>query len=253
MEKDPHIHFAHGGQADFRGRDGQLYAFLSAPGLAVNLKTQDATFDVPNIHSSSNTLLVDGSFITEVHLIALVGGAKRKLLRASCLGGEIDENNHLAVRGDCGGRPFYVKRGGRRTCDELTVRVRHASATISAGNWSVAIKGARSYATAGPEHRLDLGFSAMGDFAARNQPHGLFGQSFSSPLPRVGKVDVYPTSGHFRTSAMAEGAIDGEAASYEVASPYATAFHFTRFDERLQPQDQTTETPPPPSEAGAAR
>jgi len=35
MEKDPHIHFAHGGQADFRGRDGQLYAFLSAPGLAV--------------------------------------------------------------------------------------------------------------------------------------------------------------------------------------------------------------------------
>ena len=37
----------------------------TVPTPQVNLKTQDATFDVPNIHSSSNTLLVDGSFITE--------------------------------------------------------------------------------------------------------------------------------------------------------------------------------------------
>ena len=26
-EKDPHLHFAHGGEADFRGRNGQLYSF----------------------------------------------------------------------------------------------------------------------------------------------------------------------------------------------------------------------------------
>lgn len=41
VDKDPHLHFAHGGRADFRGKHGQMYAFFSAPGLAVNVKTED--------------------------------------------------------------------------------------------------------------------------------------------------------------------------------------------------------------------
>ena len=63
---DPHIAFAHGGRADFRGRHGQLYAFFSAPGVAVNLKTEDATFDAKR--PSGAVLTVDGSFITEAAL-----------------------------------------------------------------------------------------------------------------------------------------------------------------------------------------
>ena len=43
-DRDPHLHFAHGGRADFRGEEGQLYSFLSAPGLAVNVKTENAVF-----------------------------------------------------------------------------------------------------------------------------------------------------------------------------------------------------------------
>jgi len=62
-------------------------------------------------------------------------------------------------------------------------------------------------------------------------PHGLVGQSFSSSVePRLGKIDVYPATGRFTTSAMAEGAIDGEAENYEVGAPHATAFAFSRFD-----------------------
>ena len=62
-------------------------------------------------------------------------------------------------------------------------------------------------------------------------PHGLVGQSFSSSVePRLGKIDVYPATGRFTTSAMAEGAIDGEAENYEVVAPHATAFAFSRFD-----------------------
>ena len=38
-EQDPHLHFAHGGAADFRGRNNALYNFLSAPGLAVNVNS----------------------------------------------------------------------------------------------------------------------------------------------------------------------------------------------------------------------
>ena len=66
ISKDPHLHFAHGGRADFRGRHGQLYAFFSAPGVAVNLKTEDATFDTKR--PSGAVLTVDGSFITEAAL-----------------------------------------------------------------------------------------------------------------------------------------------------------------------------------------
>ena len=39
--QDPHLNFAHGGQADFRGRHNVLYNFLSAPGLSVNVKSQE--------------------------------------------------------------------------------------------------------------------------------------------------------------------------------------------------------------------
>ena len=80
IEKDPHLHFAHGGTADFRGLDGQLYNFFSAPNLAVNLKTEHAVFKL-----NEGLLTVNGSFITEFHLVARVGtcrvGSKR------CLGG----------------------------------------------------------------------------------------------------------------------------------------------------------------------
>lgn len=66
VQKDPHLHFAHGGVADFRGRNGQLYNMFSAPGLAVNIKTEDSKFEVNRNH---NHLVVDGSYITEVHLV----------------------------------------------------------------------------------------------------------------------------------------------------------------------------------------
>ena len=57
------------------------------------------------------------------------------------------------------------------------------------------------------------------------------GQSFATPgLVRNGKMDLYPWSGHHTTSAQAEGAIEGSASDYEVASAYATAFEFSRFD-----------------------
>ena len=67
-------------------------------------------------------------------------------------------------------------------------------------------------------------------------PLGIIGQSFSSDSPRHGATDIYPEEGHFETSAMAEGAIEGSAAMYEVPSPYETRFAFSRFDaaERLE-------------------
>ena len=82
----------------------------------------------------------------------------------------------------------------------------------------------------GPKHRIDISFSAGGDAATRALPHGIIGQSFRDVSARHGRVDSYPSSGSFTTSAMAEGAIEGEAAQYEVSTPHATTFVFSRFD-----------------------
>ena len=44
---DPHLHFAHGGRADFRGRDGLYYSFFSAPDFAVNVRIEVAMMMKP--------------------------------------------------------------------------------------------------------------------------------------------------------------------------------------------------------------
>ena len=82
-------------------------------------------------------------------------------------------------------------------------------------------------------------------------PHGIIGQSFASASPRHGRVDLYPPSGRFKTQAMAEGAIEGQAANYEVATPFATHFAFSCFDTpprepTLCPEVPLSTTPPAP-------
>ena len=78
-------------------------------------------------------------------------------------------------------------------------------------------------------------------FPASSFPLGIVGQSFSSDSPRHGATDIYPEEGHFDTAAMAEAAIEGSAAMYEVPSLYETRFVFSRFDaaERLSPALET--------------
>ena len=78
--KDPHLNFAHGGTADFRGRDKTYYNFFSAPNLSVNVMTEDATFV---INDDRGSLTDDGSYITQVHINAVVGGEKQKPVHLS--------------------------------------------------------------------------------------------------------------------------------------------------------------------------
>ena len=82
---------------------------------------------------------------------------------------------------------------------------------------------------AGAHHRLDVTIAAL----AEEEAHGLIGQSFDgSEIPRFGRVDQYPPleiPADFETSAMAEGAIEGVAADYEVPDKYSTQFKFSRF------------------------
>ncbi|EOD22068.1 hypothetical protein EMIHUDRAFT_240589 [Emiliania huxleyi CCMP1516] len=239
--RDPHLSFPFGGRADLRGRDGQYYCFLSAPRLAINIKTEDATFRLHNLYDEGGTLVVDGSFLTEVHFVARVGGRKNKLCLASFWASELNEYNtgFNMITGKCGGGDFFLGIGASKRCEEMLIAVRFSSAEFTIGDWTVVVRGNWVYERiSGPAHRLDISLRARGGVAARHLPHGIIGQAFASAEPRHGRVDEYPASGTFRTSAMAEGAIDGNAAMYELAGPHATAFAFSRFEAAEATEEQ---------------
>ena len=84
--RDPIINFAHGGRADFRGRHNALYNFLSAPGLSVNVKTEEAVFIAHH-----DVLTVNGTFLTEAHITAQL--SRQKLATASFWASELDPSN----------------------------------------------------------------------------------------------------------------------------------------------------------------
>ena len=128
---DPHVHFAHGGQADLRGRDGAIYSFFSAPGVALNVKTEDATFTPPWWPNTT----IDGSYITEAHVIARVGGAKRKWANVSFIASRLTEYNTGLdfITGSCGGHAFFFGLGTTlRRCEELSIKPHYSSATFEA-------------------------------------------------------------------------------------------------------------------------
>ena len=228
--QDPHLHFAFGGSADFRGRHKALYNFLSAPGIALNVKTEDSTF---KLHGGK--LEVEGSFMTEAHLTA-VSLPKNKFANVSYWASKLNEENTgmEVVNGTCGGHKFTFGRGGQKQCEEMAFSMSFSTATWTTRDWIIKVRGNHVHdRVTGPEHRLDISMSAKGgrEAAAESLPHGLVGQSFATVgLPRIGRKDVYPASGHIRTEAMAEGAIDGEAPMYEVKSAFDTRFAFSRFD-----------------------
>ena len=85
--RDPHLHFAHGGSADFRGRQNALYTFLSAPGIALNVKTEESTFRM-----NGGKLTVDGTWMTEAHVKA-ISRPKGKIATASFWASKLNSFN----------------------------------------------------------------------------------------------------------------------------------------------------------------
>jgi len=192
---------------------------------------QDATF---KLHNPRHDLVVDGSFITAVHFVA--GNASLPASTwdvASFHASRLNEFNTGTdvINGTCDGRPFVIGMGYDTSCSDLHIEMKFSSAIFKfREEWAVTVRGNTVYGhISGPAHRLDVSFSSIGDAAQRSLPHGIVGQSFSNNAPRVGKLDSYPKAGRFATSAMAEGAIDGEAAMYQVTQPFDIDFVFSRF------------------------
>ena len=172
--RDPHVSFAYGGTADFRGRHNTLYNFLSAPGLAVNVKTEEAMF---TLHDGS--LTVNGTFLTEAHVVARI--SPQKVAQASFYSAELDRNGFgwQIINGTCVGRPFKFGHKGHKDCFGLKIAMVYSSGTFQFGEWTISVRGMPSCEgclIAGPKHRLDVSFTAHGDAPSRDNPHGIIGR-----------------------------------------------------------------------------
>ncbi|EOD26276.1 hypothetical protein EMIHUDRAFT_236745 [Emiliania huxleyi CCMP1516] len=177
------------------GMHGVFYNFLSAPGISLNLMIEEASFT-----------LRKGALLAHLAARVTLAGAYRSA-SASLWASALGKGNWGwdVINGTCAGRPFKFGMMGRNECGDLTVLI-HGNTVYNS--------------VAGAKHRFD----------ARDLPHGIVGQSFASNARREGRRDWYPLSGRFTTSAQAEGAIEGEAAMYQIASAYETHFAFSRFD-----------------------
>ena len=259
-KQDPHFRLACGGRADFRGKHGTIYNFLSSQNVSVNMKVENATFNLEK-------LVVHGTFMTEIH--AVLRTHRGRLFNISYFASELNEHNwgwHM-INGSCAlpyqswtgrcyaghGRavdcpmkgqsvPFSLSIHEEQRCDNVRASVDYSTLTIEADEWLVKVIGMPVYDRIdGPRHRLDVTISRrVGEYEMAAPPHGLVGQSFDGEwhpgrvgsYPRQGKLDMYPPRkvvGEFTTQAMAEGAIDGVARDYEMASNFETAFKYSSF------------------------
>jgi len=167
-----------------------------------------------------------------------------------------------AVNGFCGGKGFPLYPHATRACGASRAMAAHSSAVFALPEWEVSVQSRPVYdRIEGPKHRLDLSLRPLLPKARLAEwPHGLIGQSFDGDArPRQGKQDDYNASVVW-TTAQAEGAIEGVADDYRVASPYATEFRFSRFDPLAEgkrgpapvPAPKSTWAPTPETAPGVA-
>jgi len=289
---DPHLSLAHGARADFRGRHGGIFNFLSAQKLSVNALISNASFQLREPPQYA-TIRVDGTFITEAYVVGMTSqgrffnltfgtGLDSRLLRLRRrrlrrrLREDAANNAKRAVEASCSlkdlpGPPYPMRFEERAwpsaqgdelfptligACDELTVKVTEVrrfggkksvhipTMELQAPDWKLTVENRPVYSwITGPHRRLDLRIELTTPEARLpTMPHGIIGQSWDGDGRGTnGRMDEYPkTEGaRFTTSAMAEGAIEGIPAHYEVATPYDVRFLYSRFGTQHMPARNT--------------
>lgn len=235
---DPHLHFAHGGSADFRGREGYHHVMLSAPSVQFSLRTTNATHDLKNMDTMWKWKRIEGSFFTEAAWVIRGTDNERYGIwtDATAAGCKIFRLNGTStvLIGDFNTGWREWSRFGFR------VTVRQVSVTVFARGWEMSVYRRFIYNRVnGPKNRFDLRMRPnkrlnfkWGMPSSTCHSHGIIGQSYDGDTVSVsGRRDNYnvPES-TIRTSAMAEGAIEGHAWEYVLPQMFSTNFIYSRFD-----------------------
>jgi len=219
VAQDPHLSLPNGGKADFRGKNNTLYNFLSSPGLSLNIRTNDATFLLNRNH---HHLIVDGSFITEAHVIT---NNMKMSLYTSETSGTLKNTVHIL----CDDEKFALLDYASKVCKETEVKTKYSTVYVTTPNFKLTLKPNRVYNhNKGATKRLDVSIHRL----KNEKAHGIIGQSYDRPY-KNGNQDIYPLEGTFKTFAMAEGVIDGTAEDYEVKDVHSTDFKYSIFHKQV--------------------
>ena len=223
---DPHLTLAHGGKADFRGKDQTLYNYLSAANVSLNVKVEESVFKL-------NDVTVDGTFLTEAHFVHRYGP---NVVRSTLWAKRTNDANWAwnMVTGMCNDVDFVLGPSGSYNCNGFEVKTGQASVIWHTPEWEIVAKPRNVFNhISGTDKRVDVFITALIPHKSMiTDPHGIIGQSYGKDQTVNGKRDVYPAKGHFKTSALAEGAIEGDVDMYVAKGPYDTqSFKFSKFYE----------------------
>jgi len=244
---DPHLTFAHGGRADFRGDNHAWYNMLSSRNVSFNVLFVHDDFLNPYklIHGSAMKgaawmlrTNVTGRIVT-VEYNASSAVPNRALVRVS--------GSTVGVWVAHSGKPFSVENVHIEMREKklagIGKGVWHGVALIvNTGRWRTNVWNKPfPNAVANPGKALlnvhiEPLYDADHDIVA---PHGLIGQSYDGDGQGVnGASDDYTVSDVVTTKAMAEGAIEGKASDYKMAGKFDIDFPYTRFDKLVaKPRD----------------
>jgi len=234
--KDPHLLFADGGKADFKGQNNTVYNLLSARNLSVNALFMYDDFVLPRrvIHGSYMSALYArvkvycngckgwGSKSSRVFTVEYNTSGVAKV-------GEIGTSNKWKLKADAPPLRFG---------NAVFSMVKKHALEITDGRWITSVVDKEFPNPAGNPGKKLLhvkimpapGYDVDGDATA---PHGLIGQSYDGDSVGIsGSEDNYRSAaGEFTTKAQAEGAIEGSAADYVIKEgPFSQAFKYSRFD-----------------------
>lgn len=216
----PHLRLAYGGLADFRGLNDTFFSMLSVPGLDVAMKTRDATFMIKHNHR------VDGSFITEMAISALLNERTVVTVRIAAA----YETGFYVSDAD-GNVITRQSKWSNWTSDGIYVEQLMLTTSIKAHGWEVNATRKPVYNHIdGPEWRFDFTMRPLTPEEYWScYPHGIIGQSFDGTgIGLLGKMDDYDDN-NVKTSAMADGVIEGQAADYIVKPSDFVKHKYSRF------------------------
>ena len=236
VQGDPHITFAHGGKADFRGRNNTYFALLSAPGVQFAARTMDTSFLLPRPQ------LVHGSFFTD--LAFRFQGTSGREYGVTSSASHVSFSVFDATRA----KHLLTQEGIWKQWWNDGVRVVYKQATMYVRVHGWEINATRrpiyNYLSGPSRWRYDFAIRYLDgtpfekDHGRRSTtcfPHGVIGQSWDGDGVGVnGRMDDYkyynehPT---VTTVANAEGAIEGVMDDYALKDAFdVTTFRYGRYD-----------------------
>jgi len=253
---DPHITFAHGGKADFRGSHRACYAFVSSPGyqFAPYFQEVDFWFDLP----TGLKQLVHGTFMTMAMWRVHTSAGRGLLIEADAMKkGEVDVLVFPAPQSGQAMESVSMKQWQQVSLDDVRIETRLLTTSVQTPMWQINVTAKPIYGIVQPlfnethvhghwaedQRRFDVLIHGV---FPQPDAHGIVGQSYRDATVRNGKLDDYGIHATpeltdsdgmlppMTTSAQAEGAIEGVYTDYKLPSPFSTDFLYSQFNRIAQ-------------------